>query len=107
MIDEKYSLYLFPELLRHPPSGLCGQGFQKESKDDAKDIFLHLRHRALEALKLLDTVEDLVEKLERLAILLLAQGLIDPSRRQLVKVLFLITVILIVRAENNNFSLCQ
>ena len=100
-------MYLFPELLGHPPSGLCRQGFQKESKDDAKDIFLHLRHRALEALKLLDTVEDLVEKLERLAILLLAQGLIDPSRRQLVKVLFLITVILIVRAENNNFSLCQ
>ena len=74
-------LNLFPELLRHPPSGLCGQGFQKEGKNDAKDIFLHLGHRALEALKLFDTVKYLVEQLERLAILLLAQCFINPPRR--------------------------
>ena len=99
---EKRVLYLFPELLGHPPSSLRGQGFQEKSKNDAKDIFLHLGHRALETFKLLDAVKDLVEKLERLAILLLAQSLIHPSRWQLIKVLFLITVILVVRAESND-----
>ena len=55
----------------------------------------------MEAFKLLDAIEDLEEKLERLAILLLGKGFIDSSRRQLIKVFLLITIILIVGAEKD------
>jgi hypothetical protein len=40
-----------------------------------------------------------VEELERLAIFLFRQGLVDPARRQLVEILLLIAVILVIRAE--------
>ena len=71
--------YLLPELAWQAGHRGGRQRLQEQLEDQLKNGLLHAAHRAQEVVELLVRVEYLMEDADRLAVLLLGQGLVGRN----------------------------